>query len=518
MRLERLHLFTCNREMKTNTTLLTLLLASSICVRTQAEPSTTTPAHPGALAKLVETSFTNNPAIAAAHARWERYLHERDALDGFFDPELRASGGRHEAPTTIPESLRGSTLPSDRYGLQGSISAAIRPGAYVSVGTGSYSLIGDDPTIEGRSRNSGGARLDIPLLRNRGFAPWLLEKERANYTATDHGYLLLDGMQHLRREIAISYVGGLQASADALESSNATRRAEALLDEASQRVTLDVLPQYQIHSASMEAALRKEEQRLAAQLIQEQVVELNRLCGIHVSHWLQLDAGQLITWATHCMETEVSGCPVETACMRRGDVLALSHRLFAEQATLAHIQQSRKSDLSLSFSAGWWSDDGHDPSALDDADDSQFGSEIALTWRRPLRRTESHAKQRAQEARIREIEEQLRQITQRVEAEIATTTARLASARERLILSQQAVDAAQLALDSERERFRLGEGRSRNVLDAQKDLTGSIRRRNGAAADVVRAVIDIEYVTGTATLPQRATQLAVTLENKHGSL
>ena len=75
--------------------------------------------------------------------------------------------------------------------------------------------------------------------------------------------------------------------------------------------------------------------------------------------------------------------------------------------------------------------------------------------------------------------------------------------------------AARLALDAERDRFRLGEGRSRQVLDAQKDLTKAMQRQNQNAASLLRTVSDYEYATGysaanrtPAAPPERSEHMA----------
>lgn len=61
------------------------------------------------------------------------------------------------------------------------------------------------------------------------------------------------------------------------------------------------------------------------------------------------------------------------------------------------------------------------------------------------------------------------------------------AAGERLRWIGAAADSARAALAAEEERFRLGEGTSRHVLDAQKDLTDVLKRRNEILADALRA-------------------------------
>jgi outer membrane protein TolC len=56
-----------------------------------------------------------------------------------------------------------------------------------------------------------------------------------------------------------------------------------------------------------------------------------------------------------------------------------------------------------------------------------------------------------------------------------------------------AVEEAKKALQAENERFRLGEGRSRNVLDAQKDLTEALRRQILVAIELLKAYSAFNY-------------------------
>ena len=66
----------------------------------------------------------------------------------------------------------------------------------------------------------------------------------------------------------------------------------------------------------------------------------------------------------------------------------------------------------------------------------------------------------------------------------------------RLKLLDQAMQAAKQTVAAEDERFRLGEGTSRNALDAQKDLTSALNRQARAAADILRALADYRHAAG----------------------
>ena len=97
-----------------------------------------------------------------------------------------------------------------------------------------------------------------------------------------------------------------------------------------------------------------------------------------------------------------------------------------------------------------------------------------------------------------------------IAAEQARARAVLAAARDRLGMVDQAVGEAQRALAAEEQRLALGEGRSRNVLDAQKDLTDAERRANVAALDMIVAFTQMLHAAGVPLLSSE--------ENDHGPL
>ena len=57
-------------------------------------------------------------------------------------------------------------------------------------------------------------------------------------------------------------------------------------------------------------------------------------------------------------------------------------------------------------------------------------------------------------------------------------------------------EAAQQTVAAEQERFRLGEGNSHAVLEAQKNLTATLLRQNAAAAEFLRAMSDYNFACG----------------------
>ncbi len=108
------------------------------------------------------------------------------------------------------------------------------------------------------------------------------------------------------------------------------------------------------------------------------------------------------------------------------------------------------------------------------------------------------ARVKAHQARIEELREQLKEIELHIRAESKEARIQFEKARERFELVSSAVEAAGKTLNAEKERFRLGEGRSRNVLDAQRDMTQAIQRQMRIAADLLRAKALFAFATGYA--------------------
>jgi len=111
------------------------------------------------------------------------------------------------------------------------------------------------------------------------------------------------------------------------------------------------------------------------------------------------------------------------------------------------------------------------------------------------------ARAAAREADARAAQADLAVIALRVAAEHARAVVAFASACDRLDSVDRAVEEALTSLDAESDRFRLGEGRSRLVLDAQKDLSAATRRANAAAAETIRAFADLVRAAGVPVAP-----------------
>jgi outer membrane protein TolC len=92
-----------------------------------------------------------------------------------------------------------------------------------------------------------------------------------------------------------------------------------------------------------------------------------------------------------------------------------------------------------------------------------------------------------------------RELQIRLTADLAAAHRDFTGSGERLNEITIAVEQARRTLEAEAERFRLGEGRSRNVLDAQNDLTKAYRARNTIVAALMKAHSDFMFASGYGT-------------------
>jgi outer membrane protein TolC len=155
-------------------------------------------------------------------------------------------------------------------------------------------------------------------------------------------------------------------------------------------------------------------------------------------------------------------------------------------------REDGRDDISFQAGVGW---------TLDDADDdghthSGSGWQAAVVWRRPLGFRAETATLAARAADAEAARRDMQALQTAIDSEIARARAAWQAGCDRLALVDVAVTEARSGLEAEEDRFRLGEGRSRNVLDAQKDLTTAARRVYAVAAETIRAYADLVRATG----------------------
>ncbi len=443
------------------------------------------------LESLILRGLQENPRLQRFWREVEQAGYEQTALEGFWDPRLYSRSGH-----------AGGFDGDDRVWLDAGAEMAFPWGGYLnfSLGGGSVrpsantnadSLYETTASIDGR----------WPLWRDRGFREWRLRDKLAGaeYDAAHARWVA--AAQALRRDISLAYIAVLQRRALLQVALSSKDRAEKLLEEAETLAALDAIPEYQVSAARLEAILRHEEVVSVRETIESEQWRLQELLGTQADVPLDINADpdDLLRWARQAPAIDEVPGYGETGVAQRGDRRENIALQQAAQGFYELAEERRRSDLSLELNVSHHAEDPDRwPATEARRRERATGWEAALVWSRPWGSVAEHAEAARQGARLKGLKERERELDQenRVRMEIAGGKYR--AAVERLRMISEAVTAAEVALQAESERFRLGENRSRDVLDAQKDLTDTMQRQNLMAAELLRAAVAFHYSLGFA--------------------
>lgn len=453
-----------------------------LCAWTEAAAATA-----DGMRELTGMALRQNPAVRAAWLQVQQVTAGKDELRGFFDPRVSAGGGvRSEATTGWDTAL-----------LLGGVQAALLPGAYFQVDAEQRRINGYSDADDRLWTTVLSAQLRIPLNRDRGFILWKLDWQRASAEERAALQQLATVCQALRQEVELEYLILQERLVAQVIAAAATVRVEKLLEQAEELVKLQSIPEYQLYPARLEVALRREEEKTYAQAV---TLSRNRIAELLGGQpwkgaFIQPDAESLIRLAADA--TLPADTTVATAMRCRADVLRLREQTTAAEHRHARNREDLRSDLSVQLQADWLTDTtgtwlGNDHTL----GERSLGGQALLVWSRPWNYRSERARLRQSQARLDELAENVLLLENQVRTEIDNAVSDFGSARDRLSLVAEAVASARQTLAAEEERFRLGEGRSRNVLDAQSDLTNAIRRQSAAAAELLRAATRCRHAMG----------------------
>ncbi len=447
------------------------------------------------LEALVAEAWSNNPTVRAAQFEAERGRADRDALGGFFDPQLLAQG-------TLTAPVTGRRTAE----LQAGLDAALRPGVRIGTRVAERFLAGsasnDTPETGAGDlwQSQAGLTLDVPLLQDRGFRQWELADTRAARQVRQLRNRWLAVSQACRHDVEQGYIGLCEAEAQRQVTDLALARVEKLLKEAEALVRLRIVPEYQLFAARAEVALWREARAGALQACRQARLRLLQTLGVPPGdppRVFRVSYDVLVLWAD-----AVDLPPVYAAAAAfeaRGDYLDLRDAIEVAEAERALEQDRLRDDLSLRAEA---SVQGEDPDRGLGSErllgDRTLAGRIGITWKRPWGYQTEKARVRALDATVAERRELLRQAAIGIAADLRLYHEQFLTAQDRLALVVEAIGAARQALEAENERFCLGEGRSRNVLDAQKDLTDAQKRQIVIAVELLRAYARFRYAGGYA--------------------
>lgn len=449
----------------------------------------------GEFSSLLDRALEANPRVLAARCQVEQAIERHEELLGFFDPKLFAASGKSERARGVPGGTGWTSVTDGSHELTAGVEVPLQPGVYITAGSAERFLFDGGGVYDHLYQTLLGVRLRVPLMRDRSFAQFDLSRARALAEYNAEMCDLVGVMQSLRHEVEKAYIEAYATLASYEVSQKATERFSVLLEQARELARLKVVPAYQVFPAEMELTLRREEEAQARQVHEVSLVNLQRQVGDGEPVALAFGADRLVKAASGL--GAISEVNVEDALERRGAYLGLRHQVDAARADLARAMDDQRPDLSVNAGVTWRGEDAHQPLG-DEAilNDEQVGGEVVVVWQRPLlhRAAESQASQAR--ARARELKHQMASGRTAVQADMQSARQTYTTLMERLKLLDRAREAAQQTVTAEDERFRLGEGTSRNALDAQKDLTNALNRQARAAADILRALADYRYAAG----------------------
>lgn len=448
------------------------------------------------LGDLVTLAFSNSPALRAAREGSRQADAARAAADGFLDPQTTATAGRLSGNAATPLLAAPLGIPAaDAYGAAAAVEVPFRPGVYAGVGISEQYLSHPADGSDSGFRTLIGAQIRIPLLQDRGLSLWQENKARLQELQAAAEARLLETHQSVRHAVELAYISYLTEVANAATAGAATDRAAQLLKEAEELVRLQVVPEYQLAPARLELALRREEIEAARQAIDTARLRLEQVLGIAVPAPLIPHARTLVTRATDLHLPAVPSAALAVAA--RGalrEIEALSSAAAAETRTL---ENRLRPELGLSLRGVWMADEAASRTADGQLAAGEESSAAAvLVWTRPWSQTGAKARLRESQAREAQLAALRHELRNRLTADLAAARREFSGAGERLREITAAVEQASRTLEAEAERFRLGEGRSRNVLDAQNDLTKAYRLRNAIVAALLKGHADFMYASG----------------------
>ena len=446
------------------------------------------------LQSLIVLARDNSPAIAAAT---QVVAQAEAALDGsraFFDPVLLGAAGWSDNGRAIPAVSGLGFLASDAIAMQAGVEVPVSPGLYAGAGA-AESYLRDPPAGEDRRfQTVAGVQVRVPLGQDRGHRRWHLDQERA-HLARDAALRRYEGaLQDVRHAVEQQYFAVLEASANAAVAASATERARQLLKDAEELFRLEVVPEYQLAPARSDLAQRRQQEAAAHQIFETARLRLAQVVGTAVPAEAALDPGLLIRLADRTALPD--NCPTG-GIQARGVWADAQKQIEIAGVDVERARDDLKPDLSLRARSTWSLADSSSAFADSSAESATGnGGDIVLVWQYTWGQREQRARVRGLDARREELRAVRRQIETGLRADLASARGEFGRARDRLGLAAEAELQARRTLDAEIERFRLGEGRSRNVLDAQNDLANALQAHNAIAGQLLRAWSDFLFSMG----------------------
>ena len=444
---------------------------------------------------LVDLALGRSPLVQQATHRADQAFARLDETSGFFDPRLTGIGGVSQWARSIPGSSALFLLPDNAGVLQGAVDVPVLPGAYLSAGFAERYCRNPGQGLDPYYQSLLGVQLRIPLWRDFGFRQWRSERGQAELEAAAAEAAWRAVCQALRHQVELAYVVLREALASRWVTDQSLRRAERLLNEAEELVRQQAIPAYQAYPARMELDLKRQDVKEADRVCDAARRDLALLVG-GCDDWVLSDNEDDLSKLASA-EVELSVIEPGAALAARGSYVELALRIRAA----AMLREKLRDDLrvDVSFNAGAIYQGENETSPWGDqqlVSQDHLGGEFTFVLKRAWGLRAERARVAQQAAVVGEWEARLLEERLQIERNRQVAYIGFVSARDELQILDRAVRSAQETLESEQDRFVIGEGRSRNVLDAQKDLTTVLHRRNRVAALLLKAGADYRYAGG----------------------
>ncbi len=450
------------------------------------------------LGQLLLRARSVSPALEAQRAIVVQKLHEHNELAEFMDASLYASLGYANRHGNLPLPPEGYSQVSKDDSLEGSagILVPIQFGANFAAGAVLRRWYEPEDRNDAIYQDLMGVNFQIPLLRDRGFSLYSYKRQAAMAGWNAAVCRLKFAEQQLRHSVEQAYINACEASCAYAISREATRRLEQLVEEAKELSRLKSIPDYQLQETIRDLQTGREDEEIALSTVQIRLIELATAVGDGVP-----------LEKVDCTVEEFFGAPkqltapapveLEDACSRRGELQAIAYDREQTEAEIKRYHEEQRSDLKLEFGVHWQADSDSDPwPQYRYYRDHNWGGEVMLTWSRPLGFQGSAAREARFKGRLQELAATERGARIALGAELRLARLKYNSARRRLSAVTASIGAAEATLAAEQERFRLGEGSSNEVLDAQNNLTAIRKRLAAATAELLRAYSSLNYASG----------------------
>ena len=442
-----------------------------------------------------------HPSVSAAQLREASAVSLAEAVDfAFNSPALTASAGYAQGAGDVPGVSIGRVAPGDAATVEGGVDAPVGGGVYAGAGVAERAL--DETAFGGGlAQTALGARIRVPLLRDAGYGLYRQEFSKRHALALRRRGERLRAQHDVARAALLALTDHIQGLADLKAVENAALRAERLCEQTTERSRMQDVAAYQVFPTRYEVALRREEVLESRQMLQSRLETLRERLGLHVAGAaapISLDGtNDVVAVAEAVVRNGVVAFNADDVLRRHPSCLVAAAAVEEAAAALRLVEEQAKDSLELTAGAGWRgeSESGvFGDESLTTAENAVL--EVGIAWRRPLDRRGPASERAAARAALEAALADAAAVENEVLAALARAQAEYAGASGRLDLASEAIEEARKTLASEEARFNLGEGTSRNVLDAQKDLTTAVRRGIVVARSVVDALVELCHAAG----------------------